>query len=310
MFKKIKKYFNLIRMGRYSEFLMTFIPWDNFLLNFYRLKKAENKYQKAINIPPVLIQGDNINDYELSVFSQNGEDGILDYIFEKIGTKNKKFVEIGFGHTENNSLYMISRRNFSGLLIDGGKWNVTAFNNFNKKKLKTENIALEAWIDKKNINNIISSHIPDQEIEYLSIDIDGNDYWFWDSITCVNPRVVIMEYNASFGLDSITVPYNDSFDVTDFAHEPKFSCWYHGASLSALSKLGEKKGYILLGTEKKGVNCFFLRKDIADSLGIEHQNPKSVFTEHFKRTKGVETKTPLSTEEQFEQIKHFDFINI
>lgn len=310
MFKSIKKYFNLISMGRYSEFLMLFIPWDNFLLNIYRLKKAEKKYQQAISMPPVVINSENINDYEFSIFSQNGEDGILDYIFEKIGTTNKKFVEIGCGHTENNSLYMISKRNFAGLLIDGGGWNVKAFNNFNKKRLKSNNIAIKEWVTKENINDIISEYIIDKEIDYLSIDIDGNDYWIWNSITCTSPRVVIMEYNASFGSQSITVPYNASFDVSKFGHPPKFSYWYHGASLKALYKLGLKKGYILLGTENRGVNCFFLRKDIANHFGINHQNPELVFKEHFNRTQGVETKIPLSTDKQFEYIKNFDFIDI
>ena len=83
MFRIIKKYFNLFSMGRYSEVLMLFIPWDNFLLNFYRLKKAEKKYKQAINKKSPIIKSDNINDYEFSIFSQNGEDGILDYIFTK-----------------------------------------------------------------------------------------------------------------------------------------------------------------------------------------------------------------------------------
>lgn len=310
MFKTIKKYYNLISMGRYSEFLMLFIPWDNFLLNSYRLKKAKKKYQQAINIPPVVMKSNNINDYELSVFSQNGEDGILDYIFEVIGTTNKKFVEIGFGHTENNSLYMIARRKFNGLLIDGGKWNVSAFNNFNKKNLKSKNVAIQRWIDRENINEIISSYIHENEIDYLSIDIDGNDYWFWEKIECINPRLVIMEYNASFGLNSITVPYNDKFNVSDFAHPPKFSCWYHGASLTALTKLALKKDYILLGVESNGINSFFLRKDIADKFNFTHNEPKSVFKEHFKRTNGVETNIKLSTDEQFNKIKHFEYIKI
>ena len=174
MFRIIKKYFNLFSMGRYSEVLMLFIPWDNFLLNFYRLKKAEKKYKQAINKKSPIIKSDNINDYEFSIFSQNGEDGILDYIFTKIGVTNGKFVEIGCGHTQNNSLYMICKRNFTGLLLDGEKFNVKAFNNFNKKILKSDNIAVNAWIDINNVNKIISQHITEREIDLLSIDIDAN----------------------------------------------------------------------------------------------------------------------------------------
>lgn len=310
MFRIIKKYFNLFSMGRYSEVLMLFIPWDNFLLNFYRLKKAEKKYKQAINKKSPIIKSDNINDYEFSIFSQNGEDGILDYIFTKIGVTNGKFVEIGCGHTQNNSLYMICKRNFTGLLLDGEKFNVKAFNNFNKKILKSDNIAVNAWIDINNVNKIISQHITEREIDLLSIDIDGFDYWLWNAIDCIEPRVVIMEYNASLGLKSLTVPYNARFNVADYAHPPKHSYWYHGASLKALYKLGLKKNYVLVGTDVNGVNCFFIRKDLALKHNIKIQNPDSAFKYHKTRTEGTYTKEPLSQQEQFKRIENFDFIDI
>jgi len=310
MFKIIKKYYHLVSMGRYSEFLMVFIPWDNFLLNFYRLKKAKKKYKQALNKKSPILKSDNINDYEFSIFSQNGEDGILDYIFEKIGTTNGKFVEIGCGHTQNNSLYMICKRNFQGLFLDGEKFNVKAFNNFNKKILKSDNIAVEAWVDTENVNGIISSYISEKTIDLLSIDIDGYDYWLWDAINCIEPRVVIMEYNASFGLKSLTLPYVEKFIVSDYPHGPKFSNWYHGASLKALSKLGLKKGYVLIGTDKNGVNCFFVKKDLALKYDLKPQDSDSIFKVHKTRTEGTYTKVPQSQEEQFERIKNFDFVEV
>jgi len=310
MFKAIKKYFNLFSMGRYSEVFMLFIPWDNFLLNFYRLKKAEKKYKQALNKKPPIIKSDNINDYEFSIFSQNGEDGILDYIFEKIGVTNGKFVEIGCGHTQNNSLYMVCKRNFQGLFLDGARFNIKAFNNFNKKILKSDNIAVEAWLDTENVNSIISSYISEKTIDLLSIDVDGYDYWLWDAIDSIEPRVVIMEYNASLGLRSLTLPYVEKFDLFDYPHDPKHSCWYHGASLKALYKLGLKKNYVLVGTDANGVNCFFVKKDIALKHNLKPQDPDSAFKCHKTRTEGTFTKVPLSQEEQFKRIKNFDFIEV
>ncbi len=289
---------------------MNFIPWDNFLLNHYRLIKAKKKYFQAVKKHKPVIISNNINDYEFSIFSQNGEDGILDYIFEKIGKTNGKFVEIGFGHTQNNSLFMICKRKFEGLFLDGEKFNVKAFNNFNNKFLKSNNLAVQAWLDKENINSIIKKYIDVKSIDLLSIDIDGYDYWLWDAITCIEPRVVIMEYNATFGKKSITLPYIENFIVSNYAHEPMHSYWYHGASLKALSKLGAKKGYVLIGTDNNGVNCFFVKKDLALKNGFKPQNSDSCFKSHKTRTEGTFTNIPLSHEEQFDYIKNRDFIEI
>jgi len=205
---------------------------------------------------------------------------------------------------------MICRRKFEGLFLDGELFNVKAFNNFNKKFLKSNTIAVQEWLDKENINSIIEKYINTSSIDLLSIDIDGYDYWLWDAITCIKPRVVIMEYNATFGKQSITLPYIKNFIVSDYAHEPKHSYWYHGASLKALYKLGLEKDYFLVGTDKNGVNCFFIRKDVAEKNKFELKNPDQIFKTHKTRTEGTYTGTPMTQVDQFDKIKHLEFVEI
>ena len=74
------------------------------------------------------VKGGEIGDYEFSLFSQNGEDGIIKYIFSKIGYKSKTFLEFGFGVVENNSLRLVLKEGFNGLYIDGNKNAVDLFN--------------------------------------------------------------------------------------------------------------------------------------------------------------------------------------
>ena len=106
-------------------------PSDNPIFNFIRFCKLKKLYKNNLHLIKNNTMNSNsnhINDYEFSVFSQHGEDGILNFIFDKIGFTNKKSVEIGVGYSENNSLYLISKFNLSALLIDGSSYNTKIFN--------------------------------------------------------------------------------------------------------------------------------------------------------------------------------------
>jgi hypothetical protein len=99
----------------------------------------------------------------------------------------------------------------------------------------------------------------------LSIDIDGNDYWIWDSINVVNPRIVICEYNSVFGDEHcVTIPYSADF-VRQNVHSSNL---YFGASLGALSMLAERRGYFFVGCNSAGNNAFFVRKDVIGNLPV------------------------------------------
>ena len=221
----------------------------------------------------------NISKFGIKIFSQNEEDGIILYIFKHIGIRTKSFIEIGTENgTECNTTNLIKNFNWSGVQIEGDK------NQHNEAKIKLKNILgkkirnlklLNFFITKKNINKIIKKY-SNKNIDLLSIDIDGNDYWIWKAINCIKPRLVVIEYNSFFGPKiAATVQYKTKF-IWD--HRNKKS--YYGASLKALEKLGKKKGYNLIGVDTNGVNAFFIRKDLSKNTNIKSKKIKHIFLDN------------------------------
>ena len=239
--------------------------------------------------------------YEYSLFSQNGEDGIIRYLFSEIGVSSKIFLEFGFGVTQNNSLRLILKEGWGGVLIDGLAESVTAFNRAIQKTEIRNVKAFQQFLDLKNLRStILNSGLPER-IDLLSIDVDGNDYWFWEDISYLDPRVVVIEYNASLGPKlSLVVPYDPLFAY----HEKHLSGFYHGASLMALVKLADKKGYALVGCDSKGANAFFVRRDCLSPSLIEVL-PVTAYRSNARRS-----KKGLSSEAQFGIIKNMPYINI
>jgi hypothetical protein len=200
-----------------------------------------------------------LHEAEFRVFSQWGEDGIIQFLSRHIPIENKTFVEFGVqDYLESNTRFLVVKDNWSGLVIDGSAENIG--------KIRRSEIywrhhiqAACAFITRENINDIIRSAGISGDIGLLSIDIDGNDYWVWQAIDVVKPRIVVTEYNSRFGADrAVSVPYDSQF-VRSRAH---CSMIYYGASLAALARLGETKGYVLVGCNSAGNNAFFVRKDI------------------------------------------------
>lgn len=207
------------------------------------------------------------------VYSQNDEDGILEEIFNRIGTTNRLFIEFGVqSGLENNTHYLL-HKGWSGLWIEGdSRYYKEAILNFKRVISEGRLEIVNKFITKDNINTIIKqaalyekSKIQDESavpfpgvnIDLLSIDIDGNDYWVWDAINCIKPRVIVIEYNVKFP------PHFEWIMEYDESH------WWNqndnmGASLKALELLGTQKGYQLVGTNLTGSNAFFVRKDLTD----------------------------------------------
>ncbi|HEY1163700.1 MAG TPA: hypothetical protein VGE90_01005, partial [Chitinophaga sp.] len=123
--------------------------------------------------------------------------------------------------------------------------------------------AVESLVSAENINDTITVNGFSGEIGLLHIDIDGNDYWVWKAINCVNPVIVIMEYNSVFGKEMPwTTPYNASFYRTKAHH----SNLYFGSSIVSLTDLAEEKGYKFIGCNSNGNNAYFVRKDHVGAL--------------------------------------------
>ncbi len=221
------------------------------LISLGKLHTENNKNKTGIK---------SFAEVEFQVFSQRGEDGIIQYIINNIEIPNKIFIEFGVeNYTESNTRFLLVNDNWAGLVIDGSKKNIQ-FIQSDFIYWKYDLTAYHSFITRDNINQLISRYTACTDIGLLSIDIDGNDYWIWDAIDVIKPRVVICEYNSAFGSDKqVTVPYDSSF-VRRKAH---YSDLYFGASLPAFVYLAEKKGYDFIGVASTGVNAFFARKDLS-----------------------------------------------
>ncbi len=200
----------------------------------------------------------SIQEAEFSVFSQWGDDGIIQYLIHSLDIKNKTFIEFGVqNYLESNTRFLLINDNWKGLVIDGSEKNIEFIKN-DSISWKYSLNAVAKFITKENLNTIIGDAGFKGEIGVLHIDVDGNDYWFWESLSVVNPEVVIMEYNSVFGnKEAISVPYKADFYVTKEHH----SNLYFGASLKALNHLAEQKGYTLVGSNMHGNNAYFVRND-------------------------------------------------
>jgi hypothetical protein len=201
--------------------------------------------------------------FEFKVYSQWGEDGIIDHLIRSIPIPEKSFVEFGVEtYVEANTLFLLKQRNWRGLVIDGSQANVHAIKR-STTYWKYDLQAICAFITKDNINHLIHGAGLHGDIGILSIDVDGNDYWIWQALECISPRIVIAEYNSLFGpISPLSVPYDPTF-VRTVKHQSKL---YYGASISALTHLAKEKGYCLVAGNSAGNNVFFVRDDCMAGL--------------------------------------------
>lgn len=227
-----------------------------------RARKVERRWRRRdrANWPPAGADPANgLAQYEYSLLSQNGEDGILRFLFGEIGFGSRRFVEFGFGAHQCNSLRLILHERFEGLLMDGSQENCDFFNMTAAKRGITGVQAVPAFLTRDNLEPLITGHGLSGEIDLLSLDVDGNDYWLWEALTRITPRVACIEYNAGIGPElSWTVPYDPEFER--FTKHP--SGFFHGASLQAMESLGRRKGYRLVGCDATGTNAFFLHESV------------------------------------------------
>lgn len=204
----------------------------------------------------------SLQDVEFKVFSQWGEDGIIDWLIERaaIPPRLHSFVEFGVElYQEANTRFLLENRNWRGLILDG---NPTLVDSLQRDTLfwRYDLTAKSAFITRENINELMAEAGFSGEIGLLSIDVDGNDYWIWEAIRAVQPVICVCEYNAVFGdIHAISIPYDPNF-VSGKSH---FSYQHFGASIAALRLLAAKKGYRFVGTNLAANNAFFIREDYA-----------------------------------------------
>lgn len=197
-----------------------------------------------------------LSSFELKVFSQNGEDGVLAEVFNRMGIGPGFFVEFGIGPgREGNAVLLADVYRWRGLFIEG---NPADYQALEYKYLGIDEIRTEhAIVTAENIEAILATAGVPATFELLSIDIDSNDYWVWQAISAYRPLVVICEFNGALDPGAaLTQPYAPASGWDKTVH--------FGASLAALVELGRHKGYTLVHTDLTGTNAFFVVDDHAD----------------------------------------------
>jgi len=251
---------------------------------------------------------DGLQQSEFQVYSQWGEDGIIQKLLRHIKIEKKIFIEFGVeNYTESNTRYLLINNSWSGLVIDS---NPDHIDYIKKDRIYWQyNLKAEcSFITRDNINSLFENNGVSGEIGVLSVDIDGNDYWVWEAIGSVDPAIVIIEYNAKFGPDrAVTIPYREDF-VRNRAH---YSMAYWGASLNAFCKLANKKGYAFVGCNSAGNNAFFVKRNLMTSELKELSSSEGYVRSMFRESRNAAGKLAfMSFEEEQENLLSLPLIDV
>jgi hypothetical protein len=220
----------------------------------------------------------SLSDVEFRCYSQNGEDGILLYLFSLLGTEHRRSVEICAGSgLECNTANLIINHGWHGLLVDGDAAQIARGKAFYAQcpttRISPPTLA-SSWITVENVGALLAEHRFGWDIDLLSLDLDGNDYWIWQALPDLRPRVVVLEFNALLGPhESLSLPYDPKFQLD--LSKPPYKC---GASLTAFTRLAASRGYRLVGLHSLGFNAFFVRDDLAPA-GLPALTPETCFAE-------------------------------
>lgn len=238
-----------------------------------------------------------LSDTGFRVFSQFEEDGILLYIFAALGVSHKTFIDIGSSDGINsNCANFAVNFGWRGLFIDGNQKSIErgkAYYSSNPDTALYPPKFVHAFIQRENINTIIRDNGFSGEMDLVSIDLDGNDYWIWDALDVIEPRVVIIETHVEFGMNSIVVPYDKNYSY------PGKHSDYHGASPVAMEKLARKKGYRLVGANSFGFNTIYVKNGIGEDI-LPEVTVESVLTHPRNRERY----------KRFDPIKDWDYLHV
>ena len=249
------------------KILSKFIKSIKYSIGLSHFLNIRDKYKKI----------KNINDLDFKVYSQNGEDGIIDYLLHSLEIYKPKFVEIGVGdYTECNSRFFFERTSPKGLIIDCIK-DFKLKVKKNTKLWKGDLKIIEKFINSENIIETLRKYDFLDEIDFFSLDVDGVDYWILKKLPKNFSKICVIEFNSNFGAnEEITVPNIKNFNRTKY----HYSNLCYGASLKAIIKLMEKKNFIFLGTNIDRVNAFFISRKYIKKINLKIPQKKdlNIFT--------------------------------
>jgi len=210
-------------------------------------------------------------DFERNVYSQAGEDGILEKIFEVIPPTARYCIEFGAGEgiEFSNVRKLIAHEGWGGLLIEGDHElaSLLAENYRGFTGVRT----VEAWVYPGNVELLFEESAVPKDLDLLVIDIDSNDYYVWRAIREYRPKVVVIEYNALFAPPQKVVI---GFHPLTYWDGKSPHC---GASIQSLYDLGRQKGYELVAVNSPGINLFFVDAQYFERFGIRDNSPRRFY---------------------------------
>ena len=271
-----------------------------FCIGKVQISLNRNKYDEV----------EDLIETEVKIFSQNGEDGIIDYLVHKLKVDKKNFIEIGVGnYRESNTRFLYNRYHPKGLIIDyidDMKKKVTKHVNFWKGDLRICN----QKIDADNILDILNKNC-DYEIDFFSIDIDSIDYWIIKKLKNNISKIFVAEYNPVFGAElEVTVPNISGFERSKY----HYSYLCYGMSLKALINLMDQKGYYFIGTNLQKINAFFILKEFKKEVFFKNIKIKSLdnyTNSNIRDSRDINNNLNfLSGNNKFKEIKDCEVINL
>lgn len=265
------------------------IIYDLFFKKYQYRKIYMIGHSHILNIRKNYPYINNLTNVDYKIFSQNGEDGIIDYLLYQIKVEKPKFLEIGVGDfTESNTRYIFERCSPKGTIIDC----INDFENKVKKNIKIwrgELQIVNKMINSKNILNTLNDTRSLQDLDLFSLDIDGIDYWIVDKLPKNFSKIAVLEFNPIFGDKlEVTVPDDINFNRSKY----HYSNLCFGMSLLAAINIMKKKNFYFIGTNQFKNNAFFISNNYSKekffkNIEIQHENisENANFTES-KNNKG------------------------
>jgi len=254
----------------YNIFKPLLKKFESFILKNFEKQKIQVSKNFFLNLELNLDKIENIDSINYKVFSQNGEDGIIQYLIKSLKLKKIKFVEIGTeDYSESNTRYIFETTRCDGLIIDPLKNLKDKVKNTVTNFWKNNLLIINDFASPSNINLILEKNNFNNNIDLFSIDIDGVDYWIIKELKKNISKIFVAEYNPYFGSKlEISAPNLEKFDR--FKYHPSGVCW--GASLKAMINLMKKKGYTFLGSNRLNCNSFFVLNELVDKFNINIPN--------------------------------------
>ena len=261
--------------------LLKFIGPVKWILEFRRefaLSRFETirqtRIQQAI-LKELLIQNNSNENplikYEHQTFSQNGEDGIINEIFNRLGITTGEFIEIGTGDGSENNTRLLLELGWKGTWIDGNPNCLKTIKNnlghfISSKKLNAQ----LKFVDSDNVNSILKDNNISPDIDILSLDLDLTTHLVWKALNYITPKVLVIEYNGFF-------PKNTLWQANIKGNESWDGSINMGASLSTIIQISDHKNYKFIGTELSGTNAFFVHQSVqhifTDFIDVANHQP-------------------------------------